>query len=146
MRPIQYIAVKEKERPFRVVSAENFKKELGMLPAGRYQITVEKARKKKSNQQLAYYYAGVLPIVLRALNDAGWEFTDTDQVDEYLKSMFASTDIVNRDTAEIMTIPALKRDMSTTEMMTFINAIRDWCSEYLNTYVPEPAEQITMEL
>jgi hypothetical protein len=139
---IQYIGLKEKGKSFRVVSSENFKKELNELPNGRYRITVDKYRKNKSNPQLGYLFAGVYPLVLKALNDAGWEFTSVDEVDEYCKSMFSSREVLNRHTGEILDIPGLKRDMTTTEMMTYVEAIRDWASEYLNVYIPEPESQI----
>lgn len=145
MQKIQYIGVKQKGNLFRVVSAENFKKELNLLPDGRYRLTVEKYRKNKSNPQLGYLFAGVYPLVLKALNDAGWEFTSIDQVDELCKSKFSDQEILNRDTGEIMNVPGLKRDMTTTEMMTYINSIRDWSSEYLNAYIPEPESQIEMQ-
>jgi len=146
MSRIQYIGVKVKDKAFRVVSSENFKKELSELPEGRYRITIDKYRKQKSNPQLGYLFACVYPFVLKALDDAGWEFTSIDEVDEYCKSMFSSKEILNRNTGEIMDIPGLKRDMTTTEMMTYVDAIRDWASEYLNVYIPEPEQQIDLPL
>jgi len=146
MNRIQYIGVKVKDKAFRVVSSENFKKELSELPEGRYRITIDKYRKQKSNPQLGYLFACVYPFVLKALDDAGWEFTSIEEVDEYCKSMFSSKEILNRNTGEIMDIPGLKRDMTTTEMMTYVDAIRDWASEYLNVYIPEPEQQIDLPL
>ena len=146
MSRIQYIGVKVKDKAFRVVSSENFKKELSELPEGRYRITIDKYRKQKSNPQLGYLFACVYPFVLKALDDAGWEFTSIDEVDEYCKSMFSSKEILNRNTGEIMDIPGLKRDMTTTEIMTYVDAIRDWASEYLNVYIPEPEQQIDLPL
>jgi hypothetical protein len=35
--------------------------------------------------------------------------------------------------------------MTTIELSTYVNAIRDWCAEYLNVYVPEPGEQIKID-
>src|SRR5574343_77159 len=146
MLRIQYTAIKEKERPFRVVSADNFKKELSALPAGRYTITVEKKRNKKSTAQLGYLFAAVYPFVLRGLNDAGWEdITNLDQVDAKCKEMFAKNEIVNKQTGEIMVIPELKRDMTSTEFMTYIQAIQEWSREYLNIEIPEPETQIKMK-
>lgn len=145
MNKIQYIGLKEKGKSFRVVSAENFKKELNLLPDGRYRLTVEKYRKNKSNPQLGYLFACVYPLVLKALNDAGWEFVSVDEVDEYCKSMFSSKEILNRNSGEIMDIPGLKREMTTVEMMTYVDAIRDWASEFLNVYIPEPETQIEMQ-
>lgn len=145
MTKIKYIGIKEKSKPFRVVNTKLFREELDKLNNGRYSITVDKYRKNKSNPQLGYLFAGVYPLVLKALNDAGWEFTSIEEVDEYCKSMFSSKEIINRHSGEIMDIPGLKRNMTTTELSTYINAIRDWCAEYLSVYVPEPETQIEMQ-
>jgi len=145
MTKIIYIGIKEKGKSFRVVSAENLKKELDLLPDGRYRLIVEKYRKNKSNPQLGYLFACVYPLVLKALNGAGWEFTSLAEVDEYCKSMFSSKEVLNRNTGEVMDIPGLKRDMTTTEMMTYVDAIRNWSSEYLNTYIPEPETQLEFD-
>lgn len=130
---------------FRVVNSSDFYRELNTLK-GRYRLTIEKYRRSKSNPQLRWLYGQVYPIVLKGLTDAGWEFTTIAEVDEYCKSMFASREVLNRHTGEIMTVPGLKRDMTTTEMMTYVDAIRDWASEYLNINIPEPMQQMTMEL
>lgn len=130
---------------FRVVNSSDFYRELNTLK-GRYRLTIEKYRRSKSNPQLRWLYGQVYPIVLKGLTDAGWEFTTIAEVDEYCKSMFASREVLNRHTGEIMTVPGLKRDMTTTEMMTYVDAIRDWASEYLNINIPEPRQQMTMEL
>jgi len=137
---LEHIGIKE-DTSFRVVNKALLDKELIGLPKGRYRIIVEKYRKKKSNPQLGYLYACIYPFVLKGLNDLGWEFTSLDQVDVECKRRFASQKILNRHTGEIMEIPALKRDMTTVEMMTYVDAIRNWASEYLSVYIPEPGEQ-----
>ncbi len=138
---LEAIAVKEDGKAFRIINRELLYKELTELPKGRYRLIIEKYRKKKSNPQLGYLFACIYPYVLRGLNDLGWEFTSLDEVDVECKKRFASQEIINRHTGEIMEIPALKRDMTTTEFATYVNAIRDWASEYLNVYIPEPGEQ-----
>jgi hypothetical protein len=142
---IEAFGIKEDGKTFRIVNRALLDQELTELPKGRYRLKIEKYRRNKSLSQLGYLFACVYPLVLKALNDAGWEFTSIDEVDEYCKSMFASKDILNRNTGEILEIPALKRNMTTTEFSTYVNAIRDWCSEYLNAYIPEPLEQTVME-
>jgi len=130
---------------FRVVNSSDFYRELNALK-GRYRLTIERYRRSKSNPQLRWLYGQVYPIVLKGLTDAGWEFTTIAEVDEYCKSMFASREVLNRHTGEIMAVPGLKRDMTTTEMMTYVDAIRDWASEYLNINIPEPEQQMAMNL
>lgn len=138
---LEAIAVKEDGKAFRIINRALLDKELTELPKGKYRLVVERYRKKKSNPQLGYLYACIYPFVLKGLNDLGWEFTSLDQVDVECKKRFASQEILNRHTGEIMEIPALKRDMTTVEMMTYVDAIRNWASEYLSVYIPEPGEQ-----
>lgn len=145
MIKIQYIGLKQKGNSFRVVSKENFKKELDLLPDGRYRVTVDKYRKNKSNPQLGYYYACVIPLSWKLLLDAGWKFTSAEQVDAFWKKLYANTELINETTGEIMSIPALKRDMSTVELSTFTDEIKKHCAEYLNGYIPDPEEQTKIE-
>jgi hypothetical protein len=145
MLRIEHIAIKD-NRPFRVVNRSLLEQEIKGLPKGRYRLLIEKKRNKKSNAQLGYLFSVIYPIVLQDLINAGWEFSTVDEVDIYCKSLFANKEILNRDTAEIVNIPALKRDMTTTEFATYINTIRQWDAEFLGGYVPEPNEQIKMKL
>ena len=116
-----------------------------MLPKGKYRLVIEKYRKKKSNPQLGYLFACVYPLVLQGLIDAGWEFISINEVDEYCKSMFAEKEVLNRNTGEVITVPGLKRDFTTTDMMTYISAIQSWASEYLGVNIPDPETNIEMQ-
>ena len=145
MNKIQYIGIKEPDKAFRIVNSKLLNEELRRLPKGRYRVIIERWRKNKSNPQLGYLFACVYPLVLRHLNDAGWEFTSVDEVDIHCKKLFANKEIVNRDTGEIISIPALKRDMTTMDMMTYVDAIRQWDSEYLGGTIPEPETNIEMQ-
>lgn len=144
MNKIEYIGIKEDGKAFRVVNSKLLTEELNRLPKGRYRLIVDRKRKDKSNPQLAWLYGQIYPIVLRALNDAGWEFTSLDEVDAFCKSRFTEKEMLNKHTGEIMVIPGLKRYMSTVDMMTYVEGIRSWCSEFLNTEIPDPGENFEM--
>ena len=143
---IQYQGIKEPGRPFRIVNNKDLKKELEDLPNGRYRLTIEKWRKNKSLPQLGYYYACVLPMFHSAALAQGWEFTSLDELDVYLKSQFANREIINKHTGEIIEVPELKRDMTTTEFSTFVNQVRDHCSEFLGVYIPEPETNLELQM
>lgn len=138
---IKYIAIQEKGR-FRIVNDKLFREELTRLPNGRYDIIIRKHQKLKSNSQLGYYYACVLPFFHRAAIEQGWEFADIEELDNYLKTTFASKDVINKQTAEVLTIPGLKRNMSTTEMVVFVDAIRDYARDFLGCIIPDPGENL----
>ncbi len=155
MKSIKAIGIKEQGKDFRVVNGKLFRDECNKLAPGRYRMTIEKMRKNKSLPQLGYYYACVLPLFMQHLIEAGWEPEDItgspdikltiEQVDIMCKKLFATQKIVNRHTGEVIEIPGLKREMTTLEMSTFTNAIRDWDAQYLGGYIPEPENQIEMQ-
>ena len=147
MIEITYIGIKEAGKPYRVVNSALVKKELNQLPEGRYKNIVKKWRKDKSNPQLRWLFGQVYPLVLHGLIDAGFEdFTNNDEIDAYMKSMFANREIINRNTGEIITVPSLKRNFTTIEMMTFTDSIRTWASDYLGVTIPEPGESYEMNI
>jgi hypothetical protein len=138
---IQGFAIKEQDKDFRIVNSELFKHELNSLQNGKYTVTVQRYRRNKSHLQLGYYYSCVLPMFRQAALEQGWEFESIEEVDLICKELFAGKEIVNRHTGELITIPAFKTDMSTVEFMTFIDKIRNYCSEYFGVAIPDPEKQ-----
>jgi hypothetical protein len=138
MIKVQAIGIKEKDKPFHFVNSAQYKKELDLLPPGRYKITTEKQKRKASPEQFRYLYGLVYPLSLIALNDAGYEFTNIDQVDIFWKEIFANKEVLNRETGEIMKLPLSKSEFMTVDEMTFCDAIRNYCLEYFNTVIPDP--------
>jgi len=137
VKKIQAFAEKEDNKPLRILSREGFKASFDGLPKGRYRITVEKYVRKASTSQFGYLYSTVYPLALVALNDAGYEFTNTDDVDMFFKALFANREILNRETGVIMNMPMTKSQFTTIDEMTYTNSIRDYVSEYLGAFIPE---------
>ena len=142
---LEAFAIKERDKDFRIANSVMFREECNKLSPGRYRITIEKKRNNKSLQQLGYLYGCVYPLSRKLLLDAGWELPTIEEVDVFWKSRFADQEIVNRHTGEIMIVPGLKRNFTTTDMMAYIDSIRNYCSEFLNGYIPSPEEQTEME-
>lgn len=138
MKKVTAIGIKEENKPFRVVNTKVFRSDLDSLPKGKYQVIAEKYKRKASHPQFKYLYGLTYPLSMIALNDAGYEFVNIDQVDNFWKSMFANKEVLNRETAEILKIPLSKSEFLTIDEMTYCDAIRNYCSEYLNTNIPDP--------
>ena len=138
MKKISVIGYKEQDKPFQMPQANSFRQQLDTLPNGKYQITVEKYKRVATHQQFAYLYSVVYPLSLVALNNAGYEFTEIDQVDAFWKEMFATKPLLNRETGEIMTLPLSKSEFMTIDEMAYTDAIRNYCSEYLGMSIPDP--------
>jgi hypothetical protein len=118
--------------------ANSFRQQLDTLPPGKYQITVTKYQKTATHLQFGYLHAVIYPLSLIALNNAGYEFTEIDQVDLFWKSMFCVKTILNRETGELMKLPASKSEFLTTDEDAYANSICIYCAEYLNTTIPPP--------
>lgn len=107
-----------------------------------FQITVEKRRKARSNNQNRFYNGCLIPAVIDALVDAGYARSELnrDIVHEFLKNKFLSKDIVS-DQGEVMSVVRRTRDLTTEEFMIYIDDIARWGAEYLNTVFAMPNEQ-----
>ena len=122
-----------------------FLTDIAKLKDGEYILTVERKKKKRSLMQNGYYWGVVVPIVKQGLNDAGYRLT-TEAVHEYLKSQFSIVEVVNERSGEILKSIGSTTEMSTSQMMEYFAKISQWAVEYLNTHIPEPNEQLKIEL
>lgn len=108
-------------------------------------ITVERKRKKRSLSQNAYLHGVVIPMCKDGLNEVGYRFT-LEQTKTKLKEMFAQAEMVNETTGEYLSYIKDTSDMSTSEMMDFVAEIQQWATEFLGVYIPDPNEQLTLEI
>jgi hypothetical protein len=138
MKKITAIGIKEEGKFYRMVNESTYLSDLNSLPSGYYKHTIEKQHRKASNEQFKYLYGLVYPLSMIALNESGYEFTSIDQVDIFWKELFANKEVLNRETGEIMKLPLSKSEFKTIDEMAFCDAIRNYCSEYLNSYIPDP--------
>jgi len=114
---------------------------LQSLPSGDYSITIAPNRKTRSTQQNAYLWGVVYPAVLFGLQDAGWEIIDEEQVHEYCKQAFATREVINKDTGEVLSLPSSTARMQTAEFNVYVDKIKAFALEYLNVTIPEPNEE-----
>ena len=102
-------------------------------------VTFVKQRKPKSNPQLGYWYAVLMPFAVRELREAGydslaeikveWE-TNDGHVDEMFKYLFAQ--------AKGLPETPRKRNMSTEDMGQLIDFTMEWLAKNLHVIAPEP--------
>jgi len=138
MKKLIYYTDKEEGKPYKYLNPSLRQQELDSLPKGRYRETIEKFHRKATHLQFGYLYGLVYPLSMIALNDAGYEFVNIDQVDLFWKSLFANKEVMNRESGEILKIPLSKSEFVTIDEMTYCDAIRNYCSEYLNADIPDP--------
>ena len=113
------------------------------------QVTFERKKKVRSDSQNAYYWAVVVPTILDALIDLGYEFQSgnhehLNQVHEFLKNRFLEP-IQGADANAVeLTLPPSTKRLGTVEFMDYIDNICRWAGESLHLVIPQPGEQISI--
>ena len=105
---------------------------------GIYLVEVKKVRKPRSNDQNAWLWGCIYPLLLDAMIDAGWEFTNTEQLHEFFKAQMTADEVVNRETGEIVKFPSSTSSMSTVDFSAYCEKLREYAREYLNVEIPDP--------
>ena len=106
-------------------------------------ITFSKPKKQRSNNQNAYYWSIVLPLVQKGLLDATGELRSNDNIHyKILLPLFAPTnEIVNTDTGESLLERLTSSEMTTTQFCEYIMEVQKWGAEFLGIDIPSPNEE-----
>lgn len=112
------------------------------------EITIQRKRKNRSNNQNAYYWGCVLPLVQQGLIDATGETRDLNSIHYQilLPLLSVDRDIINTDTGQVISEKITSSEMTTTEFMEYISSIQKWSAEFLNIYIPDPNQDIKIHL
>ena len=111
---------------------------LEAAPDGDYEITIKKRRKTRTNDQNRYMCGVVYTTLLKGLQDAGWELTNTEQVHKFFLKHIATEQIINKHTGEVVSIPSSTTDMDTVTFTAYLEQLKDFAIEFLNIEIPEP--------
>jgi len=111
-------------------------------------ISIDKAKKNRSNNQNSYYWGVVIPIVQSGLKDATGEFRSSDSIHYgILLPLFApSNEIVNIDSGQVLSEKISSSEMSTVQFMEYILEVQKWSAEFLGVDIPNPNEEILLNL
>jgi hypothetical protein len=109
-------------------------------------ITIEKRKNKRSNPQNAFFHGVVLPLVYNGLKELGHTMPLAD-VKDLLKLKFLKVPIfVNEETGEITEKIKNTSELTTTEFMEFVSEIQRWSIENLGVNIPDPNENLKLEI
>ena len=108
-------------------------------------ITIQRTRKRRSNNQNAYYWGIIVPLVADGLEALTGEIYGKDDVHAFLKGKFNVREIVNPDSGEILKVPKSTTENTTTDMEIYHEDIRRFADEFLNVRIPLPNEQMYIE-
>jgi hypothetical protein len=107
------------------------------------EVTLKKARSKRSDNQNRYYWGVVVEIVRQGLRDLGHRL-DKDEVHYFLREKFNYKELVNEGTGESVKIPQSTTVMTKTEFGEYIEQIAQWSAEFLNVTIPEAGQQLEL--
>lgn len=105
---------------------------------GKYMVEIKLVRNPRSLDQNGWLFGCIYPMLLESLGDAGWDFTDTDQVHEFFKAQMVHDKVINKHTGEIIEFPGSTAMMDTVTFSTYCDKLREYAKEYLNTEIPDP--------
>ena len=110
------------------------------------EITISKAKKKRSNPQNSYYWGVVIPIVKSGLVDIGYKMT-SERTHDFLKERFLKEDLVNEETGEVIgTVSKSTAELTTSQFMDYLAEIQQFSAEFLGVQIPDPNEKSTLQL
>ena len=115
---------------------------------GDCEVVIEITRKtrKRSNKQLGYYFAGVVPIIKQGLEELQGEPFSTEEVHELLKMYCNGFDIVNLETGEVIRIGRETKGMETWQFEEYLERCRRWAKNFLGIEIELPNKQTELKL
>jgi hypothetical protein len=109
-------------------------------------LTIQKAKKRRSNPQNSYYWGLLIPITQQAVKNEWGDIWTKELCHEFYKAKFLYNEKVNEATGEIAKIPKSTTQNTTTEQENYHTDIRTFLKEWFNVDAPLPNENITLEL
>jgi hypothetical protein len=107
-------------------------------------LTIQKAKKRRSNPQNSFYHGVVIPIMQQCLKDAGYLMTN-ESVHDMLKLRFLKESIlVNEESGEYIERIKSTTELTTTQFAEYILDIQKFAVEYFNVQIPDPNQEITL--
>lgn len=106
-------------------------------------LSIEKAKKVRTNAENRYYRGVIVPLIKAGLKDATGESYNADQVHDLLKTRYLTHWEILGDT-RIQRIKSTT-ELSTVEMETYLEQCRGFALEYLGVTIPLPNEALTIE-
>ena len=126
------------------VATAEIKSILNKFEGKKVEITIKKARSKRSNQQNRYYHGCVIKIVRQGFKDLGY-IMSPEETHEFLKDKFLDYEIMaNSEGVEIGRKFKSTTELTKTEFCEYVDKIAQWSAEILNVVIPEPNTQIQL--
>jgi hypothetical protein len=109
-------------------------------------ITIQPYKKLRSSPQNRYYFGVVCKLIKDAIKTEWGQVVSIDDTHAFLKSKLHFKEFINENTGEIANLPLTTTEDSTAEFMEYLESCRNFGKEWFNIDIPEPNEQINLEL
>ena len=109
---------------------EDFLRTVCLLEGKDIEVTIDRKRKTRSNQQNKYFHGVIVPLISGA---TGYE---KDEVKEMIRAKFLSYDLKVGD--EIVKVGRSTASLGTIEFELLNADCRRWASKTLGIYIPDP--------
>nr|WP_315026021.1 hypothetical protein [uncultured Chryseobacterium sp.] len=110
-------------------------------------IVFKRNYKKRSNNENAFYWGVWIPILQRAILETWGEIRDANDVHEIIKLNCNYEEKINEDTGSFIRVPKSSTELNTYEWeFEFKQKIRQFALEFFNVTLPEPNEQLKIDL
>ena len=109
-------------------------------------ITIERKRRKRSNEQNAYLWACVYPLIKQGFFETCGEVFTIEEVHEIMKLKFNFIELTNESTGEVITAPKSTTKNTKFEQEQYHEQCRQFALEWFNIAIPLPNEQIEIKL
>ena len=109
-------------------------------------ITFEKLIKKRSNNQNAYYWGVLIPILQNCFSEHCGEIWSKEKAHYFCKMQFNFIERINESTGEIVRVPKSTTENTTTAQEELHIEIRNFIVEWFDINVPLPNENVSLEL
>lgn len=118
---------------------------LSMYDGKTVEITLKKARSKRSTPQNRFYWGAIIPIIQQGFKDLG-TLLDKDETHYFLRERYNYKEIVNENTGESVKIPQSTTTLTKSEFSEYVEKIAQFGAEFLNVIIPEAGTQQSLEL
>ena len=109
-------------------------------------LTIAKAKKKRSNNQNAYYWGLLIPLTQNAIKTEWGEIWSKEKTHDFYKLHFNYIEKVNETTSEVIKIPKSTTDNTTTQQEEYHAQIREFLKDWFNVTAPLPNEDLELNL
>ncbi|KQR93315.1 hypothetical protein ASG01_08955 [Chryseobacterium sp. Leaf180] len=110
-------------------------------------LVFKRKYKQRSNNENSFYWGVWIPILQRAISDSWGELKSAAEIHDILKLNCNYEEKINEDTGQFIRIPRSTTGLNTYEWeFEFKQKIRQFALDFLNITLPEPDEQLKIDL